>query len=96
MPNSGVLRVYTLTEGEDICKFFAAPADSYRYKRLHKAEELQTGWVDIDLDPKDNNNFEGVVRTMHPTRETPELIRFGVRRVLVTMLNLYMEDTKYD
>jgi hypothetical protein len=103
MPNNGgVLRVYTLAEGEAICKFFATPADSWRekvkYEKRYKDEglDLETGWVDIDLDPKDEVNFEGVVRTLHPTREAPELIRFGVRRVIVTMLNLYMGDTKYD
>jgi len=87
----GLIRFYTVETETDICRFFATPGDSWRYKKLND-KTLVLGWVDVKLNKEDENRFKGLITDLHPTRTTPELIRYSMRRVIVELMNLHMED----
>ncbi len=75
----------------DICRFFATQPDAERFMRLSE-NPLTSGTVDVKLNKEDENRFKGLITDLHPTRTTPELIRYSMRRVIVELMNLHMED----
>ena len=87
----GLIRFYTVETETDICRFFATQPDAERFMRLSDSP-LISGTVYVKLSKEDENRFKGVIKELHPTRTTPELIRYSMRKVIVELMNLHMED----